>query len=422
MTRRAFLATAATAAFTDRALSVVESAAARAPVHALEAAEDEGFWSQVQQAFTLDRAVVNFNNGGVCPSPRVVHEALKRTLDYSNQAPSYYMWRHAEPEVENVRRRLARMFGADAEEVAITRNASEALETCLMGLDLEPGDEILTSDQDYPRMITTIKQRELREKVKLVQVVAPSPPRSVEQVVKAFEAGITDKTKLILVSHVVFLNGTINPVRQVCDLGRSRGVPVIVDGAHAFAQFPMRRDDLGCDYYGVSLHKWLLAPVGTGMLCVRREKVKGLWPLMAATEEQADNIRKFEEIGTHPAANHNAIAEALTFTEMIGLERKAARLRYLRSRWADALKGEKKVVFHTNLSPQFSCGLTTVEIKGTTPAALSAWLMDKKGIFTVGITHPRFQGIRVTPNVYTTLDEIDRFREAMLEAATKGID
>lgn len=421
MTRREFLASAAAVAFTDRALAIAESASSRAPNAVLEAAQDEGFWAQIQQAFTLDRAVVNFNNGGVCPSPRAVHEALKRTLDYSNQAPSYYMWRHAEPEIEGVRRRLARMFGTDAEEIAITRNASESLETCLLGFDLQPGDEILTTSQDYPRMITTIKQRELRDKVKMVQVMAPSPPKSADEVVKAFESGLSNKTKLILVSQVIFLNGTINPVRRITDLGRKHGIPVIVDGAHAFAQFPMSRDALGCDYYGTSLHKWLLAPVGTGMLCVKRDKIEGLWPLMAGTKEQAKDIRKFEEIGTHPAANHNAIAEALTFTEMIGVERKAARLRYLRSRWADELKNEKNVVFHTNLSPEFSCGLTTVEIKGITPADLSSWLMDKKGIFTVGITHEQFQGIRVTPNVYTTLDEIDRFKEAMLEAARKGI-
>ncbi|MBS1708059.1 MAG: aminotransferase class V-fold PLP-dependent enzyme [Armatimonadetes bacterium] len=421
MTRRALLASAAAVAFTDKALAVVEKAANRASTDLLEAAQDEGFWSQIQQAFTLDRAMVNFNNGGVCPSPRVVHEALKRTLDYSNQAPSYFMWRHAEPEVENVRRRLARMFGADPEEIAITRNASEALETCLKGFDLKPGDEILTTTQDYPRMVTTIQTRERREGIKMVQVKAPAPPRSADEVVKAFESGLTSRTKLILVSQVVFLNGTINPVRKVQQLGNKHGIPVIVDGAHAFAQFPITRDALDCDYYGTSLHKWLLAPVGTGMLYVRKPKIAGLWPLMAATDKQDADIRKFEEIGTHPAANHNAIAEALTFTEIIGLERKAARLRYLRSRWADPLRDEKKVVFHTNLSPEFSCGLTTVEIKGLTAADLSNWLLEKKGIFTVGITHDQFQGIRVTPNVYTTLDEIDRFGEAMLEAARKGI-
>ncbi len=408
-------------AFTDQALALAEKAAGRAPTCVQEAAQHEGFWGHIQQAFTLDRNIANFNNGGCCPSPRAVNEALKRYLDYSNQAPSYYMWRQLEPEVENVRRGLARLFGADPEEVAVTRNASESLEICLNGFDLQPGDEILTTTQDYPRMITTIKQRELRDKVKMVQVEEPAPPHHAEEVVRAFEKGITSRTKLMLVSQVVFLNGTINPVRKVKDLADRHGIPLIVDGAHAFAQFPFTRDELDCDYYGTSLHKWLMAPVGTGMLCVRKGKIEGLWPLMAAGKEQYNDIRKFEEIGTHPAANHNAVAEALAFTEMIGLDRKAARLRYLRSRWADRLQHEEKVVFHTNLAPEFSCGLTTVEIKGLDPVELSGWLLTKKGVFTTTIKHPQFRGIRVTPNVYTTLDEVDRFGEAMLEAVRHGI-
>ena len=224
---------------------------------------------------------------------------------------------------------------------------------------------------------------------------------------------------MLLVSQVVFMTGHINPVSDIVALGKAHGIPVVVDGAHAFAQFPMSCLDLGCEYYGTSLHKWLLAPIGTGFLHVKKEKIPGLWPLMAADVSQSADIRKFEEIGTHPAANHNAIGEAITFNEMIGLDRKAARYRYLRSRWADALTELPNVQFHTNL--EHACALTTVEIKGIEPGALAEWLLAKHGIFVTTIGHPRFKGIRVSPNVYTTLDEIDRFREAMLTAATKGI-
>lgn len=376
---------------------------------------------QIQQAFTLDRTVANFNNGGVSPSPRVVQDALRRYLEYSNQAPSYVMWRNLEPEVEHVRRQLAQMFGADPEEIAITRNASEALETCLLGFDLEPGDEVLTSDQDYPRMITTLKSRERRDGIKVVQVPVPAAPHSHAEIVQAFQSGLTSKTKLILVSQVIFMTGQINPVRDIVRLGEKHGIPVIVDGAHAFAQFPFQQKDLGCEFYGTSLHKWLMAPIGTGLLYVRKERIKGLWPLMAAPIEMDDNVRKFEEIGTHPAANHNAIAEAVTFNETLGVRRKADRLRYLRSRWADDLAHESNIVFHTNLNPKMSCGLTTVEIKGIEPGDLATWLLDKHGVFVTGISHPTFKGIRVTPNVYTTLSEIDRFRNAMLIAARRGI-
>lgn len=420
MTRREMLAAIATVAFRNDTLSLLERALAWAGAP-LDDARNEEFWAQIQQAFTLDRNVANFNNGGVCPSPRVVQDAMRRYLEFSNQAPSYTMWRILEPEVESVRRRLAGFFGCDAEEVAITRNASESLETCLLGFDLHPGDEILTTDQDYPRMITTIKQRGRREGVKLVQVSVPAAPKSHRELVEAFERGITPRTKLILVSQVVFMTGQIYPVREIVRLGRDHGIPVIVDGAHAFAQFPFQHRDLECEYYGCSLHKWLLAPIGTGMLYVAKDRIKGLWPLMAADETQSDNVRKFEEIGTHPAANHNAIGEALTFNEMIGIERKAARLRYLRSIWADPLQEEKKAVFHTNLAPEHSCALTTVEIKGIEPGALAGWLLDKKGLFVTTIGHPNFKGIRVSGNVYTTLEEVHRLRDALLEAARHGI-
>lgn len=418
LSRREFLnASFAMAAFRNDTLSLVENLIAKSNVEA----EDEGFWMQVRESFALDPNVTNFNNGGCSPSPRVVQDALRRQIEYANQAPSYYMWQHLEPEVEHVRKRLAKAFGCDAEEIAITRNASESLETCLLGFDLQPGDEILTTTMDYPRMITTIKQRERRDKIKMVQVDTPHKPQSPRELTSVIEKGITDKTKLILVSQVSFLNGQIYPVRDVVDLGRKRGIPVIVDGAHAFAQFPITRDGLGCDYYGTSLHKWLMAPIGTGFLYVRKEKIEGLWPLMAGTAEQSKDIRKYEEIGTHPAANHNAIGEALTFHEMLGVERKAARFRYLRSRWTSKIQGESNVEFHTNLDPVHSCALTTVEVKGIKPPDLGAWLLTKHGIYVTTIDHPQFKGIRVTPNVYSTVSEVDRLGEALLIAARKGI-
>lgn len=422
LSRREVLMSAGVAAvFRNDALDLL-AGLVRPSIGAVRAGEpdDEDFWAGVRQAFVLDPNIVNFNNGGVSPSPRVVQDALRRQLEYSNQAPSYFMWRNLEPEIEAVRRRLAGAFGCDGEEIAITRNASEALEICLNGFDLNPGDEILTTTQDYPRMITTIKQRERRERVKMIQVRAPAAPSTTRELVQAFEGGITSKTKLVLVSHVIFLTGQIYPVREICLLGKQRGIPVIVDGAHAFAQFPFTHKDLECDYYGCSLHKWLMAPIGTGFLHVKKDKIDGLWPLMAATAEQSKDIRKFEEIGTHPAANHNAIGEALAFHEMLGPERKAARLRYMRKRWTDRLREEPKVKFHTNLDPKFSCGLCTVEIEGIDPGALGTWLLDKKGIFVTPITHEDFKGIRVTPNVYTSLSEIDRFGDAVIEAF-KGI-
>lgn len=385
------------------------------------AAMDEDYWYEVQQAFTVNRSYVNLNNGGVCPSPRMVQEAMKRYLDLSNEAPAYTMWKLLEPQIESVRAGLARAFGCDPEEMAITRNASEGLEIVQLGLDLEPGDEVLTTTHDYPRMITTWKQRERRDGVVLKQFPVPVPPESLDELAARFEEAVTPRTKVILVCHITNLTGQIYPIKEICRMGRERGIEVIVDGAHAFAHFPFTLADLDCDYYATSLHKWLLAPHGTGFLYVRKEKIPRVWPLMAAPEKSDGDIRKFEEIGTHPAANHNAIAEALSFHNGIGVVRRAARMIYLRERWMSRLADQPGVVLHTSRAPGMAYGIGNVQIEGVDTRKLVAHLFDAHRIIVVPIVHEDFQGIRVTPNIYTTLDEIDRFVEAMETVVRKGL-
>lgn len=386
-----------------------------------ELAANEDFWREIQEAFTVDRSIVNLNNGGVCPSPKVVQDAMRRYLEFSNQVPVYTMWQVLEPQIESIRQRLARAFGCDPEEMAITRNASEALEICQLGLELRPGDEVLTTEQDYPRMLTTWEQRVRREGIILRKIPFPTPPPSMQDLVDRFERAITRRTRVIHFCHITNLTGQIFPVREICQLARSRGIEAIVDGAHAFAHFPFTHADLDCDYYGTSLHKWLLAPHGTGFLYVRRDKIEQLWPLMAAPDAMKGDIRKFEEIGTHPAANHNAIAEALTFHMGIGPERKAARLRYLRDRWMKRLDGQPGVTFHTSYDPAMSCGLANVALDGIEPGRIVTHLWETRRIIVTPINHPACTGIRVTPNVYTTLEEVDRFAEAMEEVIARGI-
>jgi selenocysteine lyase/cysteine desulfurase len=423
-TRRGFLQTtvtaslAAAATFRDDGMARLEAAsrrAAGAPPDDLAANED--YWREIQQAFTLDRTIVNLNNGGVCPSPRVVHEALKRYLDISNQSPVYHMWQILEPNIETVRRRLAAAFGCDPEELAITRNASEALQIAQLGIDLGPGDEVVTTNQDYGRMLDTWQQRVRRDGIKLTQVSFPVPPPSMDVLAERLLGAITPATKVLHFCHITNLTGQIFPVKTIADEARRRGIKTVVDGAHAFAHFPFTAADLGCDYYGTSLHKWLLAPIGTGFLYVRRENIPSLWPLTPAAASRADNIRKFEEIGTHPAANHNAIAEALTFHEGIGSERKAARLRYLRNRWAERLGAKAKFRIHTNLDPAHSCAIGNVQIVGVPTAKVVAQLWEKWRIIATPIVHAEYEGLRVTPNVYTTLEEVDTFATAMEKIA-----
>jgi isopenicillin-N epimerase len=426
--RRSFVATLAGAAgllpaFRESAMAQVLRAGAAADGRTpRETAQDEAYWSQIARAFDTDDTLINLNNGGVCPTPTHVLDAMVRDLRFSNELPVQHMWAVLEPRIESVRRDLARDFGCDPEELAITRNASESLEIMIQGLDLKPGDEVLVTNQNYPRMLTTWRQRVRRNGLVLKEISFKVPPPSQQYLVDQFRAAITPRTRVIEVTHITNLTGQILPVREIIELARPRGIEVLVDGAHAYAHFPFQCSDLGCDYYGTSLHKWLLAPVGTGFLYVRREKIRGLWPLMAAPAEMDANIRKFEEIGTHPAANHNAISVALAFHRAIGAERKIERLRYLRDRWAKRLLQESdRVRVLTPLDSPHSGAIACFQVEGIDTARLHSWLLDKHRIVTTPILHPEFHGLRITPNVYTTPDQIDLFAETVLAAVRKGI-
>jgi selenocysteine lyase/cysteine desulfurase len=423
--RRAFLrltGSAGTAALATRAYGIEDVLAASAAVADRppeEVAQDEFYWREIQQAFTLDRTLINLNNGNSCPSPRVVHEALKRYLDAANQAPVYYRGLQ-EQNKETARRRLAAEFGCSPEELAMTRNSSEALQIAQNGLDLKPGEEVLTTEQDYGRMLTTWDQRERREKIKVTKINFPVPTTG-DDLYQRFERAITPQTKVLHFCHVTNLTSQLFPVQRLSRMARERGILTIVDGAHAFAHFPFKVTDLECDYYGTSLHKWLLAPHSTGFLYVRRERIEPTWPLTAAPARRSTDIRKFEEIGTVAAAPFAAINEALAFHQAIGIERKAARLHYLTMRWADRLKTNPRIKIHTSLEPGQSWGLALVNIEGLEAAKVSRALWDKYRIIANAITRDDYQGIRVTPNVYTTLEEIDTFVMAMEDLLKNGV-
>ncbi len=384
-------------------------------------AADEDFWAVIQQSFSVTRGIINLNNGGVSPSPRLVTEAFVRYTWQQEDATAYTMWRILEPQSETIRTGLAEIFGCSDEEIAITRNASESLEILLMGMDFKSGDEILSTTQDYPRMLTTLKQRELREGLKLKLIKIPIAPDNIDDIAVAFEKAITPRTNLILISHQINLTGQITPVKKVCEMARAKGIETIVDGAHSFAQFDFKLKDLNCDYFGTSLHKWLHAPKGTGMLFVRKEKIPNVWALMASEEKNRSDIRKFEEIGTHSAAMRLAIGEAVLFHNAIGGKRKEARLRYLSRYWMDKLKGLPGVGFNTSFDDNQFCAIANFRIDGIKSNDIGNYLMAKHNILTTPIIHDEFEGIRITPNIYTTLWELDRFCEIVAKIAKNGL-
>jgi selenocysteine lyase/cysteine desulfurase len=418
-----FAAGVATPVLNSSAFRRVSEAAAIAGSKApLVLSEDETYWGTIRRAFALDDTIVNLNNGYTSPAPEVAIEQLVRDIRFSNESPVEHMARLLEPRIEVVRDGLAKEFGCDPEEMAITRNASESNLTVVHGLNLKRGDEVIVTTQNYGRMVNGWKQRALREGIVVKEVRLDTPPKSDEDVVRAFEAAITANTRVIEVMHISFMTGYIAPVKKIADMAHRHGVMVTVDGAHAFAHFPFTRDDLGGDFYGASLHKWLAAPIGTGLLYVKRDNIKGLWPLFAQNQGQDGNIRKFEEIGTHPVANHNAIAVSLAFHRSIGAERKIARLRALRDRWANRLlKESDRVELLTALGPNTNGAIAVFNVKGMDMGKLNGWLWNNHKISTAGMNHPEFTGLRITPNVYTTLDEIDRFTDKVLLAIRTGM-
>ncbi len=377
-------------------------------------AAEEDFWYYIQQSFTGSPGLINLNNGGVSPAPIPVQEAVKRFYDYSNEAPSYYMWRILDQGREPLRRNLAKLAGCDAEEIAINRNSSEGLETVIFGLQLKPGDEVVAARQDYPNMINAYNQRQKREGIKMIWINLDLPSEDenylAEQYIKAF----TPKTKVVHITHIINWNGQILPVRKIADEAHKRGIEVIVDGAHSFAHFSFKIPDLGCDYFASSLHKWLFAPIGSGMLYVKKEKIKNIYPLFATSDDPLkDDIRKFENLGTRPFFIEQAIGKALEFHEMIGSERKEKRLWYLKNYWMEKVKDIPKVKINTSLNPNWGCAIGNVRIEGKKPADLETFLFDKYKIHTVSIEWENIHGVRITPNVYTTIGNLDLLVEGI---------
>jgi isopenicillin-N epimerase len=428
LTRRSFLQStaaigAATVAFRPgRLRAVVAASASVADQSPAAVASDESYWGEIQQAFELDRTLINLNTGHHCSSPKVVRDSVDRFLDMENLAPVFYAGQIGS-RIEVVRRELSDEFGCDAEELAITRNASESLQILQNGLDLAAGDEVITTEQDYPRMLTTWDQRMRRDKIKVTRLQFPVPTTA-DDLYARFEAAITPSTRVFHFCHITNLTGQLFPVQRLSRLARSKGITTIVDGAHAGAHFPFTFKDLDCDTYSVSLHKWLLAPLGSGILVVRKNLIPKFWPLQAAPATSNDNIRKFEEIGTAPMAVKAGISDALAFHRAIGIERKSARLYYLTMRWATPLRQVPRIQMFSSLKPGETWGMATVGIDGMEASKIYSSLFDNHRIIVAPLAQGAmpgqqfpYQGVRVTPNVYTTLDEVDTFVRAMTKLA-----
>ncbi|MGA2296746.1 MAG: aminotransferase class V-fold PLP-dependent enzyme [FCB group bacterium] len=373
-----------------------------------EASKNEDFWAWVQESYTASPNIINLNNGGVSPQPKVVQDAFERYYRMCNEAPSYYMWRILDQGREPLRMKLANLAGCSAEELAINRNSTESLATIILGLNLKKGDEVVLTKQDYPNVINTWKMREKRDGIKLKWVNFNFPIENDEEIVSQFENAFTPNTRIVNITHIINWIGQILPARKIADAAHKKGIEVMVDAAHTFAHIDYKIPDLDCDYFGTSLHKWLCAPFGTGLLYIKKDKIKNVLPIFANGEPESGDIRKFESLGTRNFATEQAIGNAINFHNAIGSKRKEERLRFLKNYWAEKAAKIDKVKIHTSFKPEYSCALCLVSVDGVKSADVSNTLFDKYKIHTVGIEWENISGVRVTPHVYTTLPDLDR--------------
>lgn len=396
-------------------LSQVFSEVASVPPEKL--AGDEEFWASIRSGYRLKPDYINLENGYYCFQPEQVLEKFIEHVREVNYQGSWYMRKMQVENKKSVAAKLAEVAACSPEELIITRNTTESMDMIIGGLDWKAGDEAVMAEQDYGAMLNMFKQVSKRYGVVNKVISVPNHPESDEEIVRLYESAITEKTKLLMVCHMINITGHILPVRKICDMAHSKGVEVMVDGAHAFAHFEFSIPDLDCDYYGSSLHKWLSAPLGSGILYVKKEKIPNVWPLIASHVRDVDDIARLNHIGTHPSHTDLAIADALDFYQMIGAERKEARLRYIQNYWTSKVRDLPHVIINTPVEPHRSCAIANVGIKGMEPSELGDTLLKKYNIYTVPINGQGVFGCRITPNIYTTTDELDVLVKALKELA-----
>lgn len=388
----------------------------KAHLNIAESVEDEDFWHLIKQAYTVSPSILNLNNGGVSPSPKVVQEAVERYNQLSNELPSHYMWHILDRQgKEPLREKLAGIAGCSKEEIAINRNTTESLANVIFGLQLKAGDEIVLSKQDYPNMINAWKQREHRDGIVLKWVNLDPIMEDETAIINKYTEQFSEKTKLVHLTHLINWSGQVLPVSAIAKVAKKQYIEVLVDGAHTFGQLDFKIPDLNCDYFGTSLHKWLCAPFGSGLLYVKKDKIKNLYPLFAAPQIDSADIRKFEHLGTRSIAIEQGIGQAADFHLMIGAERKAARLQYLKKYWTERVLKLKGVSINTSLLPEFSGAIALLAVEGKTPREVSQYLMSKHQIHSVAITWENISGVRITPNVYTLTKDLDRLVNAVTD-------
>ena len=377
--------------------------------------DDEELWKVVRSHYKLKDEYINLESGYYCILPQPTLEHFIEHVRYVNYEGAYYMREYQFPNKDKVAAQLAEFVNTNPEELVITRNATESLDLIISGFPWKNGDEAIYAEQDYGAMINQFKLVAKREGIINKVISVPNHPKSDEEIVSLYENQITSKTKLIMVCHQINITGQILPIRKICDMAHSYGVDVLVDGAHCVGQFDVSIDDLGCDYYASSLHKWLSTPLGAGLLYVNKKNISKIWPFFASGSQNLNNIKRLNHTGTHPVHTDIAISNAIDYINWIGVKKKEERLRFLQRYWSDKLRGKKNVLVNTPEDIQRSCGIGNVGLKNIKPGKMAQLLFDEYKIFTVAIDGANVHGCRISPNIFTTTEELDSLVNAVTE-------
>ena len=379
---------------------------------------EENFWKSIRKDYLLKKDYVNLENGYYCFIPQPTLNKYLEHVKRINFEGSYYMRNQLDLDKRKTAERLSNLVNCDKDELAITRNTTESLDLIISGFPWEKNDEAIFAMQDYGSMQEMFKLTAKRRGIVNKIISVPNHPKNDEEIVSLYEQQITKKTKLIMVSHMINITGQILPVKKICEMAHSYNIDVLVDGAHCVGHIDVDIKDLNCDYYGSSLHKWLSAPLGTGLLFVKKEKISKIEPILAGHVHQRDNIMRLNHIGTHPVHSDLAINDAIDYLESIGIERKQNRLRYIQRYWSDKLRFKNNIIINTPTEIQRSCGIANIGVKNKTPDELSKILFNEYSIFTVAIDYANVKGCRITPNIYTNEEELDYFVESIIKIAS----
>jgi selenocysteine lyase/cysteine desulfurase len=378
---------------------------------------DEEFWQNIRKDYDLKSDYINLENGYYCIQPKTLQNAFLNNVKDINREGSYYMRTRRFDENIEIRKELAEIAGCNFEEIIVTRNTTESIDTVISGYDWKKDDEAIMAEQDYGAMLEHFDLQTKRYGLKKIMVSVPLHPKSDEEIVEIYEKAISPKTRLLMVSHMINITGQILPIKKICDMAHKYGVDVIVDGAHAFAHINFKISDLNCDYYATSLHKWLNNPLGAGMLYVRKDKIKNLWPIFGDNGYADDDIRKLNHTGTPAVHTDISIKNSIAYLKNLVIDKKEARLRYLQEYWTSKVRQNSKIVVNTPKESHRACGIANVGIKGLKPNDLAKTLLEKYKIWTVAIDGAGVHGCRITPNLYTNTKELDMFVNALNKIA-----